>query len=211
MKKILLSLLLIAPLVAFSQSEASTERFIRIMGLAEKVLQADAVKLEFTLTEIQANEYQKILPKSIEDIESEFTTALNEIGIDGNLIVEDKIKNITSSKYSKTASKNYYIELPNEDEANKLAKLAVNGYNVSNVEYIYKDNYEDFIADMSIMAIKDARRKAENVARSAGKSVGDILNIEDMSSLSSASGSKYSNKKRSKRMLYKVNVTFELN
>ena len=120
MKHMLLGLLLITPFLFFGQTkttEASTDRYIRIIGLAEKTIMADQMRVEFTLSEIKGNEYQKIYPKSIEDVKTEFQEMLKLNGIDILNIEEDKLKNITKSNYGKVATEYYFVVVKNEDEA----------------------------------------------------------------------------------------------
>ena len=209
MKNLLLVVFILMPFIQNAQSEASTDKFIRIVGLAEKKLNNEGLKINFTLSEIEGNEYKKIRPKSILDVKNDFITALETQGIEPSKIEEDKMKNITKSNYGKVTVENYSLKVGNEDEAIRISKLELDGFKVLSVEYVFTSTYNDFLNDMTIEAIQDAKRKASNIAKAVGKSIGDILNIEDIKNVDS-SGSKYGTKTKTKTLNYRVNVTFEL-
>jgi len=211
MKNIIIALLILAPFVGNSQADASMEKFIRIVGLSEKTFDYIGLEIKFTLSEIQGNEYKQIRPKSIEDVKEDFINALKAEGINPSEVIEDKIKNISKSKYGNTITEHYWINVKNEEEASLVSKLELDGYKISSVEYLFESDYEKYVNEMSVQAIKDARRKAENIAKSIGKTVGEILNIEDTKNLNKSGSSSYSKKTSSKKISYRVNVTFELN
>lgn len=211
MKFILIALFLFTPYLQYAQSDPSMDKFIRIVGLAEKELKSDGMELNFTLSEIEGNEYKQIRHKSLVNVKDEFINLVKAEGVDASRLVEDKMKNIIKSRYDKIAVSHYKMEVKNEDEAIKIAQISADGFKVSEVNYIFKDNYEDYLLDMSTEAIKDARRKADKIASSVGKTVGNILNIEDLKNANTRGNSRYETKSAVKKLSYRVNVTFELN
>jgi len=88
--------------------------------------------------------------------------------------------------------------------------MNIDGLKIGTINYIYPPVEEDFLNEMAIQAISDAKRKAGNIAQSVGKSIGDILNIEDMKNVDKNGSSSYKSAK-TKILRYKINVTFELN
>jgi uncharacterized protein YggE len=124
---------------------------------------------------------------------------------------EDSFSNIGSSRYSQLKSKNYKMVVKSEEEAAAIAKSTVDGFKMGNISYIYESNIRDYENEMSVAAIKDAKRKAESIAKAVGKSVGELLNIEDLKNTNQrGSNSKSGSKSASKTITYMVNVTFEL-
>ena len=193
-----------------AQSNPNTDKFIRIVGLAETEINNDGLVVEFTLSEIAGNEYKQIRPRDINEIKQDFIIALKELNIDEKRVIEDKLKNITKAKYGKVKVRYYHIEANNEDEAVQLSQLLVDGFKVSSVKYRFPDFENKIFDDLSVSAIKDARRKAESIASSIGRKVGEILNIEETKDVSNKKTSKYESSNPSKEIQYRVNVTFEL-
>jgi uncharacterized protein YggE len=211
MKSLILTLFLALPLLSFSQRELSTDKFIRIVGQAQQELQSSGLEINFTLSEIQGNEYKQILPKSIGEVVQNFKTSLKANGVDLSKMKEDSFSNIGSSRYSQLKSKNYKMVVKSEEEAAAIAKSTVDGFKMGNISYIYESNIRDYENEMSVAAIKDAKRKAESIAKAVGKSVGELLNIEDLKNTNQrGSNSKSGSKSASKTITYMVNVTFEL-
>lgn len=211
MKNLLLLVFILTPFLHSAQSGASMDKYIRIVGLAEKSFEYNALKIEFTLSEIAGNEYKKIRPKAIEDVKNSFLSALESKGISPSSIEEDKIKNLTKSNYGKVRTENYFIMVGSEEEAKVISKLELDGYKIVSVTYEFPSQGDSYYSEMSVQAIQDAKRKAENIAKAIGKEVGQILNIEDMKNSAKTSGSRYGNKTSTKVLSYRVNVTFELN
>ncbi len=207
MKNLVLSIILFLPMLCFAQDDPSTDKFIRIVGLAEKTIESDGLKIEFTLSEIQGNEYNQIRPKSLEEVKSEFTAYLKAENIESSLMEKDFMKNITKSNYGKGDTEVYSMRVKSQDEAVRISKLKVDGFKVNKVEFVFDDEYASYIEEMTIEAIEDAKRKASNIAKAVGKELGEILNIDDMKNLKFNS---YSSSDKSKTLSYKVNVTFEL-
>ena len=180
------------------------------MDYPKKTLESDGLKVEFSLSEIPGNEYKKILPISMEEVRSEFNAALKANKFDPAKVVKDKLKNLTATNYGKAAIENYYIEVKSEDEAEVISKMKTEGFKISTVSYIFTSTADDYGDEMSIEAIQDAKRKANNIAKAVGKEVGAILNIEDMKNINSSATSRYAVKSNTQTISYRVNVTFEL-
>ena len=209
MKSLTSLLLLFVPFFCFTQSEPSTEKFIRIVGLSEKVLDNTGIKVSFTLSDIEGNEYKQIRPKSLEEVKAQFREAAAGIGVDVSTLEQDYLKNITKSRYNKQKVEHFNISVESENEVYEISNLAVDGYKMVEVNYLFGNDYEDFVEEMTIEAINDAKRKATNIAKAIGKSVGTILNIEDMKNYK-ASNTYGKSKSDTKKLTYQVNVTFEL-
>ncbi len=212
MKNYFFLLLLVLPLSSFGQ-EVSTQKFIRIVGLAEKTLDNEGLKIELTLSEIGGNQYQQIIPKSLEEIKTEFVSALKSNGIDAASLESDLMKNITKGNYNKIRSEHFTLTVANESQASLVSQMAQDGLKVNSINYLFSDSYDTYLDAMTISAIEDAKRKALNIAKSINKKVGEVLNIDDMKNVSnenSSPTSKYGNKSSTKVLRYRVNVTFEL-
>ncbi len=211
MKKLLFFLLVIlTPITQYAQTDPSMDRFIRIVGLAEKDLDFNTIKIEFVLTEIAPNEYKQIRAKSIEEIKKEFLGALSGMGVNATDVKKDNFKNISKSNYAKISNEHYTIEVATEEEALKVGQLSLDGVKIGSIKYEFDKTRDDFLEEMSIAAIKDAQRKAKNIAKAVGKSVGDILNIEDLKNQNMPGSGRNKGTQKVKTISYRVNVTFEL-
>lgn len=207
MKYILItfSLLFIANL---NGQNPTTEKFIRIVGLSEKTIDYDKIMIDYSLSEIEPNEYKQIRHKSLEDVQSEFISQLNLSGLNEENISSDAMTNLSSSRYSKSKSRSYSIVVKNENELEKFKSLDVDGLKILKANYVYSDDFKKYTETMILEAIKDAKRKAKNIAKAIDREVGNLLNIDDKVGMKT--GSKYDKKNSQKKLTYSINVTFEL-
>jgi len=199
-KKLMIFSLLFMATLASSQS---TERFIRILGNASETFDATGINLNMTIAEVPPNEYRQVRYKSLEDVKAEVEAEFKKLG----LSLSSAVENFASNRGNKTLTENYEIKV-SEEQAKKILKLGIEGFTANNPKYIFETPEEGYQERLALMAIKDAKRKANAIAKEIGKSVGEILNIE------ASSANKYKrDEKRSKTstLKYNVTVTFALN
>lgn len=178
MKKIFILAILTILLIQSVGISQSTDRFIRIVGNAVHEFKSEGVRLEIGISEIQPNEYRKISYQKFDDTYQDFISILKEIGLN-----ETYLKNSpkTNTKYSKTFTRNYILEVKRKDQINKLAELAkMEGVKISEIRYIYEYN-KSIEEQLALSAIQDAKRKAENLCKALNLKLGKIINIEDIS------------------------------
>jgi len=193
-------------LLSFSAIYAqSTERFIRIVGNSDHNYKSNINRIYFTVNEIAPNEYKKISYKPLETSYSEFVDEMKEVGI-----AESQIIQVTSEiyRYTKTKTKNYYIDLVDQKKLESLSEIQNDGFKIKEVKYLYTDIDENIESKLSLKAIQDAKRKAKKICAELNMNLGKILNIEDKSSgcCTIIEPSKTAETKKK----YRITITFEL-
>lgn len=186
----------------FSQS---TEKFIRIIGNASHTFKSDVTRVYFTVNEVAPNEYKKIAYKPIESSYSEFITSLKDVGIDEKSIVKT-ISEVT--KFNKTQTRYYYVDIRDRNTLDHLSSMQGEGYEVKEVKYLYTDLSDDIESNLSLSAIADAKRKAQNICSEIDMKLGKILNIEDKSS--GCCNTIQESKEPETIKKYNITITFEL-
>ncbi len=103
--------------------------------------------------------------------------------------------------------KNFYFEteLSNLD---KLFNIVSNGFRITSTMYLFSKIDDNLETELSLKAIKDAKRKAKAICGSIDKKVGKILNIEIKEG--DFLTKKKENKENSYIKTYKVTITFKL-
>jgi len=183
----------------------STENFIRIIGNANHTYESDITRVYFSVSEIAPNEYKKISYKPLEDSYSEFVMKLQEIGINENKIIQT---NSELSKYNKTKTKYYFVDVEDNKQLNPLSGLQDDGFKVKEIKYLYKNIDPEIETRLSFSAIKDAKRKAQRICSEIDMTLGKILNIEDKSS-GCCNFIKESRESETTKK-YNITITFEL-
>ncbi len=199
------SLLIIALLMTCLVAGAQENRFIKIVGNSSMTVESSEMKINIVLTEIARDEYNKVRERSIDEIKLELEGYLKPMGY----AVKD-LEEIwpPRNNYNKTVSFSYNLNINSLKDAKEIFKFNIKGFKAQNFEYLYpsKISYDD--ENLSKEAMKDAKRKAEALAKYVGKKVGDIINIEDKSnSTVKLNGNK---KNASTSFNYNLIVTYEL-
>lgn len=197
----ILFLTLIFSSIAHAQS---TERFIRIIGNAKKEISADRAKVQFSISEQKANKYNKNSKDiSYEEAYNSAITELSKIGIP-----ESELELVIQGKnYSRGNSKNYYV-ITDFVKLQDISNIQVDGLRVKDIKYLFDISDENLETELSLKAIKDAKRKAKAICDEINMKVGKILNIEVKES--SYGTDKIENKKKDIIKSYRVAITFKL-
>ncbi len=204
MNKLITSFVVLLFIVS-TMSAQSTERFIRIIGNSDHTYIANVNRVSFTVNEVAPNEYKKISYKRLETVYDEFVQRLAELGISERQIMPAKLE---AYRYNKTKTKNYFVDVKDRKTLDGLSGLQNDGFKIIGVQYLYTNIDENIENELSLKAIKDAKRKAEKLCTELDMKLGKILNIEDRSSgcctVIDPSAKSETNKK------YKITITFEL-
>ncbi len=177
MKKtvLLLSLFIFMGLTAFSQNK------ITVNGRAEKAIVPDQIYLTLTLQD-------QVEMGSIRSLEQQEATLIQLADNIGIAIQDMGLENISGyyDQYNAKmflASKVYIIKVNGIDQLTKLIdqmnQLSATNVNISSYSHSKIDEY---MVDLRKAAIADARKDAEEIAAEVGKKVGEVLEIEDLSS-----------------------------
>lgn len=182
-----------------------TDKYITILGQAKQKYESKGLELTIDVTEVKENEYQKIRGKSIEEGTSDLLATIANLGYSKNDLAEVFPP---SNGYRNGKKTSYKLVVKDKEEAKQIYRMGLKGVSVSRYEYVYDNtNVDDF--KLAKDALKDARRKAESLAKEVGMNVGKVLNIEDTT---------YSYKNRVTRKdnssnstyTYKIKVTYSL-
>jgi len=183
----------------------STERFIRIIGNSNHVFESNLSRVYFTVNEVAPNEYKKISYKTIESAHAEFVEKMQQIGFQENEIIQTNGK---LSKFNKTKTKYYYIDVSDQEKLDGLSGLQNPAYSISEVKYLYTNLDPNTESKLSLEAIKDAKRKAKKLCDELDMKLGKVLNIEDRSSGCCTVIEESKRSETAKK--YNITITFEL-
>lgn len=183
----------------------STERFIRVIGNAKHEFKSDLVRVTFFANEIKENTYRQVAAKDFKTVYAEYVKELDKLGIKEGDIKTTSRLNLSQNK---VAGQEYYLDISEESKMADLMKIQVEGVRIANVKYLYQNVDPNIETKLSLQAIEDAKRRAQEICKSTGTTLGKILNIEDRSNgccreIGTANSSKVERK-------YKVTVTYEL-
>ena len=199
-----IQILVLTLLFSSSIFAQSTERFIRIIGNSKKEIKATNAKIYFTISEVKASKYGKAKEEiTYESAYNETISKLSEIGIK-----ESDIKLAFKKRsYNNANSKNFYVEttLSNLD---KLSNIVSNGFRITSTMYLFSEIDKNLETELSLKAIKDAKRKAKAICDDIDKKAGKILNIEVKEG--DFTTNKKENKENNYIKTYKVTITFKL-
>lgn len=206
-KNIFSSLLLLFFLVNAAQSQNS-DRFIRVVGNAKKEYVSNRAVLIFTVSEVQPNEYRQVRYKSVDAVFQDLSAAIKQAGFNASSLVKDDSNPLASGYQSTVRSERYRFTLDNLSKLSEATGIVAEGAKLTEVKYQYDVPGIAAEDDLARNAMNDAERKAEKLAKEAGKKIGKILNIEDRSS-----GCCREIEEAIRPTIihnYKVNVTYEL-
>lgn len=199
------SLFVFALLMAYVTAGAQENRFIKIVGNASYTVESSEMSVNIILTEIARDEYNKVRERSIDEIKLELDGYLKPLGYSIN-----NLKEIWPPKtnYNKTESISYSLNINSIEDAKEISKFKIKGFKSQNFEYLYPEEIVFDEEKLAKEAMKDAKRKAESLAKHVGKKVGDVINIEDKSKKTKKISG---NKRRSSiSFVYQIIITYEL-
>jgi uncharacterized protein len=179
MKKIIVTLSLICFSTSFLKAQELINK-IEVTGQAEIEVEPDYFEYTINLQEYYKSENEKV---SIETLEKSLIKAVGEIGIKKvNLTINSVQGNRRYSSDNKPMnfleSRNYILKIKSINDINnllpKLDKLGLTGTSLSKMTNKMQANFEK---ELRIKAVNDAKEKAESIAESVGKKIGDIILI----------------------------------
>lgn len=203
MKTLLISFFISLSYSCYCQS---TDKYIRIVGNSSIEHIAAGAIVSYDFSEVLPNEYKQIAYKSLDDVHKEFVSKITTINLK-----ESDLKKVIKSLgrgYEKTISQSYELSIQNISSLHELKSIEIDGVQVKEFKYTYKNPGIEIEEQLALQAINDAKRKANFIADKSGFKVGKILNIEDFSSGCCIEIPARSD--ASVKLPYKVNVTFEL-
>tara|TARA_R110001632_G_scaffold36869_5_gene93137 strand:+ start:8723 stop:9337 length:615 start_codon:yes stop_codon:yes gene_type:complete len=202
MKKLILTSAFIL-FTILSINAQSTERFIRVVGNSQKEIKANKIKIVFKISETVENTYSKTEKKTYQESYSDFIKKLSVLGFKES---ELALKPRFGSRNPRTESKSYIIET-NINSLEKLLSIKQTGLYIQEIKYLFPlDN--NLETELSLLAIEDAKRKANTICNRVKMKLGKVLNIEVK--LNDFSQSKNESKDSTIIKTYRVYITFKL-
>ncbi|MCL1867985.1 MAG: SIMPL domain-containing protein [Paludibacter sp.] len=157
----------------------SFKSYVEVAGYAEQEVSPDIFYLNFTLSE---NNSQKI---NINVLEGKIVNALKLLNIDTqedlsvtNMYGDNwrwwrRVKNVYQNK-------SYSLKIGNIDLLNKvcdkLDSIGYNDYYLGKIDYSKSDELKKEIQQQ---AVKQARAKAENLLAGEGKTIGELISVQE--------------------------------
>ncbi len=177
MRKLIIAVLLLIGANTFAQENTSTKNTISVSSNVKfkKEVKAYRVKLVMGLDQMG---YGNTECNTLEELKKKYFDKLKEKGIDPTKLEEKKIEYL--SMYYQREGTIYYYEASTEEEVSKVLSARVNGVTNNGLEY--KMEIDDAAYDSLVeKAIKQAKSKANRIAKIANKKVGEIATISDNS------------------------------
>lgn len=198
----LVKLLLFTIALSTCLGAQSTERFIRIVGNAKKEIQASKAQVYFTVSEVKESTYNKTEAKTYDTVYDEVVTAFADIGIEATAV--QRVFS-SGSSYRRNTSNNFLVEVDLQQEE-KVKSISVPGLQMSKSQYLFEKEDVMLETELSLQALKDAKRKAKAICDDIEMKLGKILNIE----VKEGNRTTNAGKDKIKMATYRVTITFKL-
>jgi uncharacterized protein YggE len=190
--------------ISMMQSQ-SVERFIRIIGNSSYTLESTATRLNFIVNQTVKSEYRNTEASSFDQSLQELKSKLDSMNIASNLVENSNFHYNISEK---TKSKDFYIDINNQSDLDKLIEIQNQKFRIENITYLYSEPNFDIEDKLASDAIEDAKQKASAICLKLDRKLGDILNVETRSNGCCPYINESSNSTDQKK--YSVTITFEL-
>ncbi len=161
-----------------SQEKAKT---LTIVGEAKKKAEVDSYNLTISLKQIVTDGYQQHEPKSLSQVKQMYADRLKAIGIDFSAFHKNFIYQFYSSYSEVNDVEYFYFNSTSQEEIHKVIDIKMNGLSIVQVEVIAKDKTNEELADLTHIAIEDAKIKASKITKNLHQKLGSILKVENTS------------------------------
>lgn len=182
MKKqiLILALLLVAAIVQAQDKNFIDQNYIEVTGVAYKEVVPDEIYLN-----IQINEKDSKGKESLADVEQRMLAKLEEIGIDlkEQVTLNDLASNFQFYLLKRTdifASKEYTVKVGSAalagDVITGMADIGISNVSLDRVSY---SKEEELKMEVKLMAIRNAKEKANLLVNAVDRQLGTVLHIQD--------------------------------
>jgi uncharacterized protein YggE len=183
--KILVAVIALLPLLAFSQESAAGKEtpYIEVVGSGEMEIVPDQIYISFTLKE----RFEGKTKIGLEDQEKEMKKKLVKIGIDlKDLQLADATSDFIKIKRKKTdviASKDYLLMVSTTGSLAKVFELLdeINAFN-ADIQRVDHSEIKKFRKEVKMLAVQEAKEKARYLLEAIGETVGKPLFIQERES-----------------------------
>jgi uncharacterized protein len=179
---ILLAIIALLPFIAFSQDgvPAKETPYIEVVGTGEMEVVPDQIYISFTLKE----RYEGKKKIELEDQEKEMKKRMMKLGIDLNdLQLADASSDFIKIKRKKEdviASKDYLLKISSTKTLGLVFDLLdeINAFN-ADIQRVDHSDIKNLRKQVKMMAVQDAKEKADYLLSAIGETVGKPLFIQE--------------------------------
>lgn len=177
MKNIIVILTVLLSTAAMSQDVPS----IKIVGeIPYNIEKIKNYVIHIQLKDVKSDGYSNFETKTLDEVKAEYKNKLTSIGVDFNKFSEDRNQFIYSGYSDNYNESAYFKYISNsETETINIIKTKIPGSMIQNVEINTEHFSSEKIGELSALAIKNAKEKAEKVAKNLNKKLGEIISIND--------------------------------
>jgi len=200
MKKLVLYIALIA--ISITANAQQNKSYIEVTGIVEYDKTVDKYIVKTIIS--QDLDYNNNC-ENIEELKSNYFKKLSSVNFDASKLKEDSLGYLTFG-YKKEGTL-LILETKSKDEFMKFLTVSSTGMQIYNRDVIYKLSSQD-ATNLAKETIENARRKAEKVAGSVNKKIGDILTIIDHNENKTKETLYYDS--LNDKGIYRTSVRFEL-
>lgn len=200
MKYLLVLCLTIISHLIFTQSNT-----ISVRGQAHYEVKHIGIAVEFKMTEIERNDYQKIRQRSTKQILEDLVLAMKEIGYPSNALEEPFPP---YNYFARQKMKVMKARLSNIEELQQIMNLEIRGLTVQSIHYEFAPDDSIDNETQLTLAVEDANTRAMYLAKVADKKLGKVISLS--SSVSNANSNNYHTKKPVRHITHTVTVNYEL-
>lgn len=181
MKKMMIGVFALFTISVFAEKNyivVNTDHFIEVTAKAEKQITPNEIYLKIVLNE---GDYKN---RTLSELENDLAKTLKKSGInvEKSLKLKDLSSDFTKKFLRKKANvEQEYLLLVNSTETlmSVIKNLDEAGFSNFNIERLEHSEIEDFKRDVRVEAMKNAAKKAEELAGAVGQEAGRAIYIQE--------------------------------
>lgn len=159
--------------------QAQETRSITVIGEASTEVEPDEVTLSFTLKEEMSFD-EEVETKSLDEMEAGIKKFLKEKGIKEDALTTGQPESIMGISMNKKDERNYNLKLKKASLVKEVMKnLPVLGASKVKVASMKSNKEKEILLEMQKEALKNAKKKAENLLSVFDEKVGKVLEISE--------------------------------
>lgn len=181
---VFVSLLILTQAIAQKTSET---RFIEVTGAAEMKVEPDLIVIELELKE--EIDYTKEESTVLNDnAEAALKKMLSAKKIDLKMLTSDQSSELFGKAFSSKGAKKFTLQLGSIASYNDVKKGLDSMLITNKLKSVATSKQAQYMEDASLIALQNAKTKAEKMAKTMGVTVGKVLAIIDTPIKSQGSG-----------------------
>lgn len=178
--KLVMLVLLIAPVLVQAQDTFKGEHFIEVTGTAQQEIEPNEIYITVRLREFEENRQKT----NLEKIDKDFLNALKEAGIDRKRLelasAGSKLDKLGKKEKDAFREKSYLLNLTSATELEKfLEKLEPVKVDYVAITQLGHSDLEKIKMELKVKALQAAKLKAETMLKSIGSEVGKPMVVRE--------------------------------